>query len=362
FSKSNDFKGVPPPLNGDFTPTPQEEINDSLYVYVKYGPQKPATSISDDNSTEDSTCQSNDSEGSFGNPSENSFESDSEPISVPNEISTFKPVEINETVVSKSTPTDVDPSCASYVNTPRQQMKNFETPNVNRQNWNAMMERELREGYSFTKKKYFVSGSLCHLIKDCDYYEKKMAREAELKKQRVFNTGSGVVKPVWTNANRVNHANHFVPRPVQLNAVRPNVNSVRSNFNTRRAHVNSVRATVNAVRPNVNSVRSNFNTGRQNVNSVWSNVNTVRSKQPALQITQTVLVLRPIVENTAKMSDSNAVKGKWGTAVKTSAGYTWRKTRPNFNYNSGSNFVSSVNVKGPQGRPKPVKAWVPKRN
>ncbi|GJR82852.1 putative ribonuclease H-like domain-containing protein [Tanacetum coccineum] len=49
------------------------------------------------------------------------------------------------------------------------------------------------------------------------YYEKKMAKEAEFKKQRVFNTGNGVAKPVWTNTDRINHANQFVPRPVQLN-------------------------------------------------------------------------------------------------------------------------------------------------
>ncbi|GJV11504.1 hypothetical protein Tco_1353045 [Tanacetum coccineum] len=50
---------------------------------------------------------------------------------------------------------------------------------------------------------------------------------------------------------------------------------------------------LNAVRQNVNSVRPNDNTGR----------------------------------------------GNWGTAVKTSAGYNWRRPRPNSNYNSGSNFV-----------------------
>ncbi|GKE31403.1 hypothetical protein Tco_1450725, partial [Tanacetum coccineum] len=87
-----------------------------------------------------------------------------------------------------------------------------------------------------------------------------MAREAEIKKQRVFNTGNGVAKPLWNNANRVNHANHFVPRPVQLNAVRPNSNSVRLNVNTSRANVNYGRANVNSVRQNVNSVRSNVNT------------------------------------------------------------------------------------------------------
>ncbi|GJY93684.1 putative ribonuclease H-like domain-containing protein [Tanacetum coccineum] len=168
FSKTDSFKGVPHPLTGDYTPKPQQEIDESLYVYGKKGPQKPETSVSDDTFSENS-------------------------------------VTTNEKVVSEPKPKEVEPSC-------------------------------------------------------------KMAREAELKKQRVFNTGNGVAKPVWNNANRVNHANHFVPRPVQLKAVRQNVNSVRSNVNTGRANVNSVRQ-------NVNSVRSNVNTGS-------FNVNTVRTKQP----------------------------------------------------------------------------------
>ncbi|GJW03743.1 putative ribonuclease H-like domain-containing protein [Tanacetum coccineum] len=82
--------------------------------------------------------------------------------------------------------------------------------------------------------------SLSHLVKDCDYYEKKMAREVEFKKQRVFNTGNRVAKPVWTNANRVNHANKFAPRPVQLNAGRPNIKSVRTNVNTDRTNINTL--------------------------------------------------------------------------------------------------------------------------
>ncbi|GKF77964.1 hypothetical protein Tco_0230434 [Tanacetum coccineum] len=133
-------------------------------------------------------------------------------------------------------------------------MKNQGTPKVKGKNWNEMIEREIGEGYSFIKKKCFVCESLSHLIRDCDFYEKKMAREAKLKKQRVFNTGNGVAKPVWNNANRVNHANHFVPRPVQLIVVRQNVNFVRPN--------------VNSVRQNVNSVRSNVNTGSFNINTI----------------------------------------------------------------------------------------------
>ncbi|GJT68125.1 ribonuclease H-like domain-containing protein [Tanacetum coccineum] len=318
FSKTDNFKGVPHPLTGDYTPKPQEEIDDSLYVYGKKGPQKPEISDSDDNSTEHSTCQSNDSEGSFGNPSEHSSESESESISVPNEMSTSKSVTANEKVVSKSK--EVEPSCVTHVKTPRKQMKNQETHEVKGKNWNEMMERELGEGYSFIKKKCFVCGSLSHLIKDCDYYEKKMAREAEFKKQRVFNTGNGVAKPVWTNANRVNHANQFVPRSVQLNAGRPNINSVRPNINTGRT--------------NVNSVRPRVNTGS-------SKVNTVRSRQPV----------------PTRTSNSFSPKRPQGTAVKTSACYNWRNSRPNSNCDSGPTFIRTMNAKGS----KPEKAWVPKR-
>ncbi|GJS94447.1 hypothetical protein Tco_0801415 [Tanacetum coccineum] len=218
--------------------------------------QKPKISDSDDNSTEHSTCQSNDSEGSCGNTSEHSSESESESISVPNEMSTSRSVITNEKVVSELQ--EVEPSCAKHVKTPRQQMKDQATPKVNRKNWNAMMEREQGEGYSFTKKKCFVCGSLSHLIKDCDYYEKKnRPREAEgLRIKGGFNTSNGVAKPVWTNANRVNHSNKFVPRSVQLNAGRPNTNSVRPNINTGRTNINSVRPRVNAVSSNVNTVRS----------------------------------------------------------------------------------------------------------
>ncbi|GKF80297.1 hypothetical protein Tco_0238899 [Tanacetum coccineum] len=39
------------------------------------------------------------------------------------------------------------------------------------------------------------------------------------------------------------------------------------------------------------------------------------------------------------MSHFNAVMGIWGSAVKTSASYNWRNSRPNFNYNSGPTFI-----------------------
>ncbi|GJV23133.1 hypothetical protein Tco_1375828 [Tanacetum coccineum] len=96
----------------------------------------------DDTSNEHSTCQSNYSEGSFGNPSEHSSESESESISVPNEMSTSKSVTINEKAMSESK--EVKPSCVTHVKTPRQPMKNKRTPKVKGKNWNEMMVKRTR--------------------------------------------------------------------------------------------------------------------------------------------------------------------------------------------------------------------------
>ncbi|GKF14048.1 hypothetical protein Tco_0055510, partial [Tanacetum coccineum] len=234
--KTNDFKGVPHPLSGDYTPTPQEEIDECLYVYGKKGPQEPEPSVSDNRSSECSTCQSNDSAGSIGTSSVHSVESEYEISSILPEVFVSSPITTNEKCVSDPKSKEVEPSCVTHIKTPRQPIKDQETPKVNRKNWNAMMERELGESYSLTK---------------------------------------------------VNHANKFVPRSVQLNVGRPNVNSVRPNINTGRTNINSVRPNVTTGRVNVNIVRPNVNTGRTNVNPVRprvntgsSNVNTVKSRQP----------------------------------------------------------------------------------
>ncbi|GJV05790.1 hypothetical protein Tco_1343446 [Tanacetum coccineum] len=171
---------------------------------------EPEPSDIDDRSSECSTCQSNDSAGSIGTSSEHSVDLEYEISRVPQEVYVSKPITTNEKGVSAS--------------------KSKE---------NAMMERELGEGYSFTKMDVLVCGSLSHLIKDCDYYEQKMAREVAPKKQRVFNTGNGVTKPIWNNADMIIHANHFVLRSVILNSCRLNVNSVRPNVNYIWSNVNT---------------------------------------------------------------------------------------------------------------------------
>ncbi|GJT45489.1 retrotransposon protein, putative, ty1-copia subclass [Tanacetum coccineum] len=114
--------------------------------------------VSDDRSSEYSTCQSNDSAGSIGTSSEHSVDPESEISSVPPEVYVSTPITTNEKGVS-------DPKSKKRIG-----MLD------GKENWG---------GYAFTKKKCFVCGSLSHLIKDCDYYEKKMAREAMVKKTKV---------------------------------------------------------------------------------------------------------------------------------------------------------------------------------
>ncbi|GJT08967.1 ribonuclease H-like domain-containing protein [Tanacetum coccineum] len=419
--KQVEYKGVPHPLSGDYTPREQEDIDDSLYEYGKYGPQpqSPSPIESDASSTVYSTCQSNDSDGEQGTVSDHSVNDD--PIPIPSIEQVTIATQKTQPQVPKPQQT-VDPSCAQHVKTPRQPIRTPVTPSPipsdNRQNWNQRMERNLGTGYSFVRKPCFVCGSLSHLIKDCDYYEKKMARQAALKRKSMVHADVRQATPAWTNTNRVNKANQFTPRPVQPSNIRPNLSTASktiktgrvnvntghgnvssgsvhvnsgtqfkfgaSRFNTGHGNVNSGNVYVNSGTP-IKSGSSRFNTGKLNVNSGSMHVNSARVTRPVSNQTsyktspklsqvnltspkkcfskQRSLVNRPFLRNTAHKSNTYAVQGKMGTAVKTSAGCVWRKAIPLSNTNSGPTPNSNVNVsRGPQGRPKPVKAWVTRIN
>ncbi|GJY66323.1 integrase, catalytic region, zinc finger, CCHC-type containing protein [Tanacetum coccineum] len=370
--KQVEYKGVPHPLSGDYTPREQEDIDDSLTIshsrliqillvrtYKWYQP------VSDASSTVYSTCPSNDSDGELGAVSDHSVTDD--PIHDHIPIPSIEQVTIATQKTQPQVPKPkqtVVPSCAQHIKTPRQPIRTPVTPSPspsnNRQNWNQRMERELGAGYSFERKTCFVCGSLSHLIKDCDYYEKKMARETALKNQRVVHANVRQATPAWTNTNRVN-------RPVQLSNIRPNhstasktIKTGRVNVNTGHGHVSTVSSAgthiksgssrFNTGKQNVNSGThiksgsSRFNTGKQNVNSGSVHVNTARVNRPVSNQTsnktspklsqvnlksskkcfskQSSPVNRPFSRNTAHKSNKYAVKGKMGTAV-----YTTRLSR-----------------------------------
>ncbi|GKA47970.1 hypothetical protein Tco_0740928 [Tanacetum coccineum] len=208
-----------PILCGDYTPREQEDIDDSLYVYGKYGPQPqcPSPTESATSSTAFSTCQSNDSDGELGAVTDHSVNDDQIPTPSTEQVTNATPK--TQPQVSQPTQT-VDPSCAQHVKPPRQPIRTPVTsspiPLNNRQNWNQRMQRDLG-----------------HLIKNCDYYEKKMAREAALKSKRVVHTNDRQATPAWNNTNRINKANQFTPRPVN---VRPNLSTASNTIKTGRVH------------------------------------------------------------------------------------------------------------------------------
>ncbi|GJS33965.1 retrovirus-related pol polyprotein from transposon TNT 1-94 [Tanacetum coccineum] len=100
-----------------------------------------------------------------------------------------------------------------------------QSPKVDRKDWNGKMTQKLGLGFGFTKKACFVCGSHNHLIKDCDFHEKRMPKESVLRK----GTGHKEVRPIWNNTQRINHQNKFVPTTVLTRVSKEKVNTVRVN-------------------------------------------------------------------------------------------------------------------------------------
>ncbi|GJT62213.1 hypothetical protein Tco_1005746 [Tanacetum coccineum] len=203
------------------------------------------------------------------------------------------------------------------------------------------------------------------------------------RKQKTLPTGPHVLSkdiylPEHHSIKERTASNTIKTGRVNVNTGHGNVSSVSSagtqfksgasRFNTGKQHVNSGSVHVNSG-SQFKSGASRFNTDKQHVSSVRVNrpvSNNTSPKPSKVNLnspkkcfsTQRSPVNRPFSRHTAYKSNIYAVKGKVGTAVKTSAGCDWRKTTPLSNTNSGPTPDSNVNVsRGPQGRPKPVKAW-----
>ncbi|GJZ21276.1 hypothetical protein Tco_0558315 [Tanacetum coccineum] len=191
---------VPPPMTGNYMPSgPKIEVD---YSQFTYGSKQTQPSESEPQSSEIDTCESNIS----AEPSE-LYESDSE-----------------DECVSIPTKQQETPSFANQqVKTPRENVKSQFThsqkPKVDKKDL----------GHGFAVRACFVCGSLNHLIRDCDFHEKRMARKAEL------NNG-------WNNVQRVNKQNQFVPSAVLTRTGIIPVNTARAsstkNFSTARQSVN----------------------------------------------------------------------------------------------------------------------------
>ncbi|GKA02702.1 hypothetical protein Tco_0675483 [Tanacetum coccineum] len=101
-----------------------------------------------------------------------------------------EPVVVEPKVVSQPKVWSDAPIIEEYESdkTPRETVKEQNTcslsPKADKRDWNGLMSKRLGLGYGFTKKAHFVCGSFSHLIRDCDFHEKRMAKQVELNKKK----------------------------------------------------------------------------------------------------------------------------------------------------------------------------------
>ncbi|GKF50677.1 hypothetical protein Tco_0147144, partial [Tanacetum coccineum] len=227
---------VPPPMTGIYIPSgPDKEIDDSQFTD---GPKQSKPSKSDARSSDFNTCESN--------CSEETHESMRELVVNEPKVVSQPKVWFDAPIIEEYESDSEDEHVS--VPTKEQEILSFAFINT------VKHVKKLGLGYGYTRKACFVCGSFSHLIKDCDYYEKKMAKQAELTNRMVKRTGQVIEKPVWNNARRVNHENKFVPRTALINTGRSSVNTARPKVNTHAPPASTAKK-ISTARPKVNESR-----------------------------------------------------------------------------------------------------------
>nr|GEV41500.1 uncharacterized mitochondrial protein AtMg00810-like [Tanacetum cinerariifolium] len=150
YAKVEEMHAVPPPMTGIYMPPKFDfGIDESK---LTYGPKQYKTSESDAKTSDLASCESNSSVETLE--------------SVP------KPVESKPKAVSEpkvwQTVKDQD-TCSQNLKVPKR-------------GWTGLMFKRLGLGYGYTRKACFVCGSFSHLIRDCDFHKKRMAKQVELNK------------------------------------------------------------------------------------------------------------------------------------------------------------------------------------
>ncbi|GKD42722.1 hypothetical protein Tco_1267367 [Tanacetum coccineum] len=247
FVTAKGMHAVPPLMTENYMPSgPDIEID---YSQFTYGPKQTQTSESETQTSDFDTCESDcsvETHESLPEPAVNEPKVVNQP-KVWSDAPIIEEYESDSEDEHVSLPTEKQetPSFANQqVKTPRETVKNQFTHSKNPK----VDKKGL--GYGFTTKACFVCGSLSHLIRDCDFHEKRMAKQVELKGK---GSSQREIRPVWNNVQRVNHKNQFVPTAVLTRTGKIPVSTARtSGTNT----VNTARA---CGTNNVSTARHNFN-------------------------------------------------------------------------------------------------------
>ncbi|GJW59416.1 putative ribonuclease H-like domain-containing protein [Tanacetum coccineum] len=224
------------------------------------------------------------------------------------------------------------------------------------------MTQKLGDGFEFNKKACFVCGSLNHLIKDCNFYENKMVGKSMLNNMgRV--TGQREVRPVWNNAQRVNHQNklthphpkrNFVPTAVLTKSGNVPVNTAKQS-SSRAAVSNSTARYVNtaASRPTVNGAKPSSNVFHKSHSSVKRTIyqRTTPKNSNFNEKVNTAKVNNVTTAGTKAVV--SVVQGHEENVVKSSACCIWRPTGKVIDHiskDSGSYMPKRFDYVDPQSR------------
>ncbi|GJW52151.1 hypothetical protein Tco_0093502 [Tanacetum coccineum] len=201
-----------------------------------------------------------------------------------------------------------------------QPRKISQNPRNNSTNWNTPMSKKLGVGFQFTPKACFMCGSFNHLIKDCDFHDKKMVQKPVLNNVKK-GTGQREVRPVWNNAMRTNHQNfsnsrrNFAPTAVLTKSGLVPISTARQSSSRAAAPVSTARPIKTAApKPFVNVAKSRPNVFQKSHSP---------SKRPFYQ--QTALKNKNMNNNTAKVKGVISTVGEQGiNDVKSKACWVWR--------------------------------------
>ncbi|GKB05915.1 putative ribonuclease H-like domain-containing protein [Tanacetum coccineum] len=288
YKTSEGYHAVPLPYTGNFMPLKSDLVlvDEDEYVFSEL-----VTSILDVTTSEAKT-------------------SESKPKSRKSSFAKVKFVKSNEHVKTpkESVKKVENDKRAKY---PR---KNSQSPRGNQRNWNNLMTQKSGSNFEFKNKACYVCGSFNHLIKDCDFYEKKM-----------------VEKPVWNNARRANHQNsqrmtrphlkgNFVPRVVLMKSSLKTLNTARQNSLRVAVSVNTSRPIntaypkpiVNYARPELNVFNRAHSHFRRPFNMFTSNNNSNFNEK-----------VNTVKENVTTVGPKAVVSNE-ANAVKASACWVWR--------------------------------------
>nr|GEW55896.1 retrovirus-related Pol polyprotein from transposon TNT 1-94 [Tanacetum cinerariifolium] len=184
---------VPPPMIRNYMPSgPDVEIDYSKFTY---GPKQTSVDESDSKTSEYASCKSNTSvetTTSMPTPVENAPKVVYEhKVSIDALIIEEYELDSDDDLVSNVQENKEKRSFAftnsvKHVKTSRENVKETGSPNhvpkVRKQDRNGPTRKGL--GYAFTRNACFVCGSFSHLIRDCDFHKKMMAKQAELTKSK----------------------------------------------------------------------------------------------------------------------------------------------------------------------------------